>query len=346
VAGETDPAGRLAADLVAAGVSTITILPRQEGPTEALPLTDQRESTMHAYARGLRAFKDVLRQDGVGDLRKIRRARRAVQGLVDSFLENEATVLALARVHGHDVKLFHHSLNVCVYSLSIGQRLSMSRRQLGELGLAALFHDIGKTEPVPAAEGESEEEAEERRLAQSPACGARLLLDSGTGHEAMLKAAVVAFEQRMHFDGGEAPHLFSRIITIADCYEALTCRRRPKDPEHSTYDAFQLMQAKAGTIFDPLLLKVLMGGLGVHPVGTVVELTTGEIAVVTGGPSKADHLDRPRVKILRQRAGALKRHEVADLAEFGLEGEFLRSIRRTLAPEQVFPSISDLVAAV
>ena len=72
----------------------------------------------------------------------------------------------------------------------------------------------------------------------------------------------------------------------------------------------------------------------------------GKIAVVTGGPSDTGHLDRPRVKILRQRAGALKRHDEADLAELGLEGEFLRSVRRTLAPEEVFPTISDLVAAV
>jgi HD-GYP domain-containing protein (c-di-GMP phosphodiesterase class II) len=343
---QTDPVGRLTAELLAAGITSITVEPREESHHESLILADHRQDSMRAYIRGLSAFKEVLRQDGFGDRRNIRRARRAVQGLVDSFLENEATVLTLAQIHGHDVKLFHHCLGVCIYSIAMGQRLGMSRRQLGELGLAALFHDLGKTAEPEAAEEEESESAAELALQETPARGARMLLDEGPGHEGMLKAAVVAYEQRMHFEGGDDPHLFSRIITIADCYEALTCRREAGDPHCSTYAAFRLMQAKSGTIFDPLLLKVFTQALGIYPIGSVVELASGEIAVVTDAPSDAAQIDLPRVRILKSAGHGLQRGDVVDLSADNEDGESPRSIRRTLPPESVFTSLSDLVAAV
>jgi HD-GYP domain-containing protein (c-di-GMP phosphodiesterase class II) len=343
---DKDPAGRLTAELLAAGVTSITVERREESHHEALILEDHRQNSMRAYIRGLSAFKAVLRQDGFEDRRKIRRARRAVQGLVDSFLENEATVLTLAQIHGHDVKLFHHCLGVCIYSVAMGQRLGMSRRQLGELGLAALFHDLGKTASVEAEEEESGGCATEQALEENPARGARMLLDEGPGHEGMLKAAVVAYEQRMHFEGGDDPHLFSRIIAIADCYEALSCRRESGDPHYSTYAAFRLMQAKSGTIFDPLLLKVFAQALGIYPIGSVVELASGEIAVVTDAPSDAAQIDLPTVRILKSAGHGLQRGDVVDLSEPGEDGKSRAAIRRTLPPESVFTSLSDLVAAV
>jgi len=344
---EKDPAGRLAAELLATGVTSITVERREESHHEALILEDHRQNSMRTYIRGLSAFKEVLRQDGFDDRRKIRRARRAVQGLVDSFLENEATVLTLAQIHGHDVRLFHHCLGVCIFSVVMGQHLGMSRRQLGELGLAALFHDLGKTAAVEAADEESGDCAlDDEALLEIPARGARMLLDEGPGHEGMLKAAVVAYEQRMHFEGGDDPHLFSRIIAIADCYEALTCRRESGDPHYSTYAAFRLMQAKSGTIFDPLLLKVFTHALGIYPIGSVVELATGEIAVVTDAPSDAAQIDLPTVRILKSAGHGLQRGDTVDLSELGEDGESRASIRRTLPPESVFTSLSDLVAAV
>ncbi|MHC4223749.1 MAG: HD-GYP domain-containing protein [Planctomycetota bacterium] len=344
---EKDPAGRLTTELLAAGIASITVEHREESHHEALILEDHRQNSMRAYIRGLSAFKEVLRQDGFDDRRKIRRARRAVQGLVDSFLENEATVLTLAQIHGHDVKLFHHCLGVCVYSVAMGQRLGMSRRQLGELGLAALFHDLGKTAaPVEAADEESESCAAELALEENPVRGARMLLDEGPGHEGMLKAAVVAYEQRMHFEGGDDPHLFSRIIAIADCYEALICRRESGDPHYSTYAAFRLMQSKSGTIFDPLLLKVFTQALGIYPIGSVVELASGEIAVVTDAPSETAQIDLPTVRILKSAGRGLQRGDTVDLSVPGEDGELRTSIQRTLPPESVFTSLSDLVAAV
>ncbi len=121
-------AERLIAAIAAGGAEGIVVEPREERANDPVPMEERRESAMRSYLRGLRAFRDILRRGGTGDRSKVRRARRAVQGLVDRILEDEAAVLALAQIRGHDVRLFNHSLNVCLYTLAIGHRLGMSRK--------------------------------------------------------------------------------------------------------------------------------------------------------------------------------------------------------------------------
>jgi len=343
------PAERLAAALAAKGISDIAVDAREERAVEPVVLEERRESAMRSYLRGLRAFRQVLRRGGVQDRLKIRRARLAVQGLVDRFLEEEAAVLALAQIRGHDVRLFNHSLNVCLYALAIGQRLGLSRRQLGELGLAALFHDLGKIGPHEPAKAPGEQWL---ALRDHPIRGARALFQTGSTHESMLKAAIVAYEHHAHLDRSGFPkmeheqHLFSRIVAIADCYESLTTTRAYRQTPYSSADAFALMLTKAGTLFDPLLLKVFINAVGTYPVGSVVRLDTGEVAMVIAGPADPGNVDRPSVRVLRPEKGALPADTKVDLAERDADGRYLRSIAEVMPAEQVFENVGAFVRAI
>jgi HD-GYP domain-containing protein (c-di-GMP phosphodiesterase class II) len=329
-----EPAERLAATLAAARVKGIVVQRLVPDEREPVLLEERRESVMRAYLRGLRAFKDVLRCDGIRDRAKLRRARRAVQGVVDAFLEDESAVLALAQIRSFDVKLFHHSLNTCVYALLMGQRLHCSRRQLAELGLAALFHDVGKTAP----KGDN---AEEEELAH-PARGARMLLEEATSHEGMLKAAVAAYEHHAGVDRSgfprmpHEPHVVSRIVAIADAYDSLTWPVGAVAPL-APPDALSRMLARKD--LDPLLLKVFVSALGIYPVGSVVELTTGETAIVQAPPAP-EALDRPRVKIVRRGDGTLEPDEVVELTANGPR------VARALPADTVFGSVLEHVTAM
>jgi HD-GYP domain-containing protein (c-di-GMP phosphodiesterase class II) len=336
---QPDPVERLVAVCAHEGAKGITIERRSEETRDPVLLEERRDIAMHTYLRGLRAFKEVLSGDGMQDRTKIRRARRAVQALVDTFLEDETAVLALAQIRGHDVKLFHHSLNVCIQALLIGQRLGMTRRQLGELGLAALFHDLGKTVVPP-----------DPRM--HPSRGARLLLQEATAHEGMLKAAVAAYEHHVHYDGsgfpdvGYTPHLASRIVAIADCYETLTSSNTYADIRHTPYDALFLMQSKAGTLFDPLLFKVFVNAVGIYPVGSLVKLTSGEYAIVAEGPADATFLDQPKVRVVKTGEGDLQPSDVVDLAERSDDESTSRRIAGAIAPHEVFDNVGEYVSAI
>ncbi|HEX5138570.1 MAG TPA: HD domain-containing protein, partial [Planctomycetota bacterium] len=326
-----EPADRLAAALVNESVGGVIVEKLAADEREPVLLEERRESVMRAYLRGLRAFKEVLRCDGLRDRAKIRRARRAVQGVVDSFLEDESAVLALAQIRSFDLKLFHHSLNTCVLAVLIGQRLHLPRRQLADLGLAALFHDVGKTTPGNGTAAE-EERAHTAR-------GARMLLEEGTTHEGMLKAAIAAYEHHAGADRSgfptipHDPHLVSRIVAVADAYDSLTAPPAPLAPP----DALARMLARKD--LDPLLVKVFVNAIGIYPVGSVVELTTGETAIVASPPTP-EAFDRPRVKVVKRGAGAL---EPDALVELGGDGP---RVARALPAGAFFGSVLEHVSAL
>lgn len=317
---------RLSAQM--AGATIDDILVEAEDATDLPPtvMDDHRQGAMKTYLRGLRAFRDVLRCGGPADAKTLRRARRAVQSIVDRLMEDENAVLALAQIRGFERKLFHHSLNVCLYSLAIGQRLGFGRRALGDLGLAALFHDVGRTLTEQSDEVDGNDDHHSER-------GALFLLRDATGHEGMLKAAITAYEHHVPIDSeNPSPHLSSRIVAVADCYDSLT-----SEGECCSQEALNRMHSEIGRRFDPLLLKVLAGALGTFPVGSLVELANGAFAVVVETGSTPD---RPIVRVVDPLTLPQGGGELLDLAH---PSPYV--ILRAVTPDDVFESIEQFVAA-
>ncbi|MHC4547555.1 MAG: hypothetical protein ACYTEZ_02165 [Planctomycetota bacterium] len=116
-----------------------------------------------------------------------------------------------------------------------------------------------------------------------------------------------------------------------------------REVSYAPYDALFLMQAKAGTLFDPLLLKVFVNAIGVYPVGSLVELTTGEFAIIAEGPADPSYLDQPRVRIVKTGGGTLPPEQVIDLAEH--DGHH-RAIARAVPSHEVFESVGQYVSAI
>ncbi|MFQ5845509.1 MAG: HD-GYP domain-containing protein, partial [Planctomycetota bacterium] len=294
---EDPPEDLRAALAIAKADRAIRAVEQQEEAYGRAPLSPVQDAALRAYLQGMRVFRTVLRGRHVFDRGKLRLTRRAVQTLVDRFLEDDSALLALTRIQRHDRYLFQHSLHVCVFSLALGARLGMSRKQLGDLGLAALFHDLGKT--VPGGEGEDARET----VRQHPVRGARLLLRLAGPHEGMLKATIAAYEHHAHYDGSGFPaiehpqHLVSRIVAIADCFESLTSGRPFRPIPYTPHDAFQLMRAKAGLLFDPILLKLFVQAVGLYPVGSLVQLDPGEIGMVVRNAREEDEGKRPVIRI-------------------------------------------------
>jgi hypothetical protein len=160
----------------------------------------------------------------------------------------------------------------------------------------------------------------------------------------MLKAAIAAFEHHAGVDRGgfpripHEPHLVSRIVAIADAYDSLTAPAGPTAPL-APPDALSRMLARKD--LDPLLLKVFVNAMGIYPVGSLVELTTGETAIVAGPPAPGA-LDRPRVKVVKRGAGALEPDAVVELAA-ATDGP---RIARALPAGEVFGSVLEHVSVL
>lgn len=268
---------------------------------------------------------------------KLRRAKRAVQGIVDSILNDESFMLGLATIKNHDEYTFNHCVNVCIYSVSMGQRLGLSRSRLGQLGMAALFHDLGKVEipweilNKPSGLSEQEWQLVKDHTVQ----GARLLSRLSRLDERSLSSIIVAYEHHINFDLSGYPvissirqtHLFSRIVRIADAFDAMTTVRIYKCEASAPHDGVLFLLRESGTSFDPPLVKVFVSMVGLYPVGTVLELDTGETVVVSKPARDVSDIARPIVKVIADRDGLQCGGQALNLAEIDRNGRYRRNVK-------------------
>lgn len=271
------------------------------------------------YRVGLRAVDSLNYDASVGAPLDLRGAQLLVTSLLSVILRDRNALLGATALRQHDEDTVHHCVNVAVLSLMIGFRIGLNQAALGVLGYAALLHDIGKMRiPRQILVKPDRPTKEERELInRHPLFGAELLRHlTGPPH----LAAQVSLEHHMDYDlsgypqvpSAQRPHLFSRIIAIADWFDAMTSARRTYRRPLLPDQAMRRIVLGAGTKFDPVLAKVFLNLLGAYPIGSVLELSSGEIAVayrpVGGSPL------RPLVKIIRDASGAEMEPVLVELA--------------------------------
>jgi len=298
-----------------------TVVP-QVGAVNQEEVRDSRKVAKRTFYRAIEATKTVMlsaRDRRPVDLRK---AKRAVQSLVDLILNEEFSLIGLTAIKNHDEYTFQHSVNVSILSISLGQRLGLSKKMLGELGVAAILHDLGKASiPGWVLNKPGRLTAEEWKLmADHPVQGVKMISKLRGLNELALRAMIVAFEHHLNVDGSGYPKLgdrlqmsfFSRIVAIADCFDAMTAHRSYRKSPFTPYEALHHMLIANRDKFDPLLIKAFVNTVGMYPAGTVVLLDTNEIGVVTAHNSH--EIFRPKVKIVADRDRKRVDGDVIDLS--------------------------------
>ena len=108
-----------------------------------------KEVAKRTYAQSVAVTQDLMTSVRMGGRPNIKKIKRVVQGIVDQILNEETSLIGLTTIRDYDEYTFTHSVNVCIFSVALGKRLGLGKVQLYDLGMAALFHDIGKSR-VPA----------------------------------------------------------------------------------------------------------------------------------------------------------------------------------------------------
>ncbi len=186
--------------------------------------------------------------------------------LVKEFVElmdSEPTAMAhLISLSGHDFYTYNHSLDVAIYSLGLADTLGFNKKELEEMGLGALFHDIGKRQvslDILTKKGPLTDE-EWAQMQRHPQCGLIILNDQNVSDA--VKAA--CFEHHESFAGNGYPqqlsaaeiHPFGRIVAITDTYDAMTTQRSYNVPLNPV-DAVTMMKEKLAGRYDPEMLKAM-----------------------------------------------------------------------------------------
>jgi HD-GYP domain-containing protein (c-di-GMP phosphodiesterase class II) len=333
--------------IAAEGHKHITITPSSQSTRQLEDLGIKhlscQERAKRAFYAALGSAKEALLSQTSQGAASLRKAKRAVQAAADALLEDETSVLALATIKDHDEYTFTHSVNVCIFSLAIGQRLGLHRSWLGRLGIAALFHDIGKVS-VPAGVLNKIgvlDEGEWKAIRQHTSRGVRKLSRMPRSNEHILHSMIVAFQHHINMDlsgypivpEGVSLDLFSRIVRIADTFDAMTTERPYRNKVYSPHEAIRYLVSQAGPKFDPVLVKAFANAMGIYPIGTVLRLNTGEVGIVVRRSKLSGDIDRAMIRVIADRRGIqITEEQFIDLGEVDPDtGEFIYSAVDTLS---------------
>jgi hypothetical protein len=193
--------------------------------------------------------------------------RRAVTDILENAKEDEVAGLT-ADVEGSNA-YGAHSLKVCRLSLLIARGLGLSEEAIQDLGVSAMFHDMG----YAAREGADPKKGEEGfapPYERHAAAGARLLLKQRGFHQAKIHRALAALEHHRDYNyHGGKPAIFARILRIAEDYANMT---RMKGGGFNPHEALARMASGARTRYDPHMLQVFINRMGKYPPGTLLEV--------------------------------------------------------------------------
>lgn len=292
--------GGMEAFLTGRGTERITVGAPRTAPPSDLPVEVDPSNAYeagHVVAQELRA--QAVRRQPL-DMNK---ARIFLSATMEVVLENRSSLLGLMANRDYDETSSYHAVNVSILALLMGTRLGLEHDQLMALGMGALLHDIGKVRvPQQLLNRATELTAEDQAaLNRHPVHGGNILRElDGLGRV----AAMVALEHHAHWDlsgypemrAKTRPHLFSRIVAVVDAYDTVTSARRGTQRPLRPDLAMKWIAAGLGNVFDPTVGKVFLRMMGIYPVGSLVEMGSGGLAVVL---RPGEHnVDRPMVQLV------------------------------------------------
>jgi len=228
-----------------------------------------------------------------------------VDEIAASIARNHSAMSSIVRLKSKDEYTYMHSVAVSTLMVNLAGELGLSPEETRDAGLAGLLHDIGKM-AVPShllQKAGALSDREMKLVRTHPARGHAVLAQSPGVPEAALDVCLHHHEK---MDGTGYPYrltsdkisLFARMGAVCDVYDAVTSNRPYKTP-WTPFEALARMHAWKGH-FDPAILAAFIRSIGIYPVGTLVRLKSGRLAVVkeqTTVPTK------PLVRVFASVAG-------------------------------------------
>ena len=342
----------LAQKLSEAGAVHLTVEPPLETDEDLEDAERQKEAAKRTYARSVAVTKEVINSIRMGRTANVKKVKRAVQAIVDQVLNNESSLVGLTTLRDYDEYTFTHSVNVCIFSVALGRKLGLTKLQLYDLGITALFHDVGKSRvPIEVLNKEGGLSDDEWRIMQAhPWLGVLTLFGLRGYGEIPYRGMIVAYEHHMKIDLTGYPKsirarelsIFSKVIAVADGFDAATSRRVYQTVPIQPDQVLKEMWENRRRGYDPVVVKAFINLIGIYPVGTCVILDTYEVAIVHAANPDVSYVHRPIVRVVTTADGALLHPGIlVDLAHRDESGGFPRTIVKVTDPARYNVKVSD-----
>ena len=254
---------------------------------QAVPVQEELPTARQVYHAAKHIVQQAMHDTRLGRALNLEAVNRVVSNMTDSVLRNPDALTSLTRLKQFDEYTFYHSVNTSILAMSLGRHLKFDRTTLHEVGVGTLLHDIGKTKiPSEILNKPGRFEAHEMEIMKHHVLRGVELLSTTTGLGDTYLRPALEHHERVNGTGypyGRARAELSQIGLIAavvDIYDAITsdrCYHKGK----VAHEALQfLYRLSLEGHLDSTLVQQFIQVVGVHPVGSIVQLNTGEIAVV------------------------------------------------------------------
>jgi HD-GYP domain-containing protein (c-di-GMP phosphodiesterase class II) len=267
---------------------------------EEMPPAQELRNEATAYIE--QVFNDVRAGKSIDG----KECRKVVAGMVASILRNPDALVLLSSLREHNEYSIAHSINVCTLCLAFGRYMGFSADELTELGMGGLLHDVGEVRvPTNILRREGLLTKEETRVMQTHTThGADILRNSTDIPQTAIDIALTHHERS---NGQGYPEgirekdigYYSRIVGMVDVYDSVTTSHSHRRGISST-EALKNMYNWRNTLFDAELIENFIQCLGIYPIGSVVELGSGEVGIVIS--VSLEHRLLPKLMLVRDSA--------------------------------------------
>ncbi|MGI6124726.1 MAG: HD-GYP domain-containing protein, partial [Acetivibrionales bacterium] len=225
-------------------------------------------------------------------------------GVVDSILEEmlsrKIEMINVKDVRMQDEQTFAHCVNVCVMSIALSARLSLTVQKVKSIALGALLHDIGKALLPPSLLNKTDAltESEMTEMKKHPIIGYNLLKDNADT-PATTKVAVLMHHEHVNGTGypmnltSDKIHYSARILTVCDEFDTAINDKKNENVLRTT-DAVEYLIGASGYIFDKSIAEEFIKMIPIYNEGSIVLLSNGIIAIVV--KNNPVNLTRPIVR--------------------------------------------------
>jgi len=304
---------------------------------EQAPVEREVKQAEVAYKDTTKLASEAVEAVRAGRTLDAARVEQAVSSMTESVLRNPDALLLFSQLKQKGDYTTSHAVDVAVYMTAFARFLQLPPEDISLLGYLGLLQDVGKTKlPTELLNKRNRlSEAEFAQAKQHVQYSVEILSETPRLPPGLAELALLHHERQ---DGSGYPKglkgrdigLLGSIAGIVDTFDALTARRPYAEPVPPSA-ALSMLYKWRGSFFDPVLIEQFIRCIGIFPLGSTVELNSGEIGIVI-----AQNLEKrlqPRVMVIRDPAGnPMRPHKLLDLSreqKVAAGGEIYR-IRRTL----------------
>ena len=305
-------------------------------PEHKVPVEEEISEARKVRALAEEQVSTLINQARGGKALDIQQANIVVKNITESLARSPDAMVLLGSMKSHERASEAHAMNTSILCITLGRFMRFSPKMVEELGLAALLHDVGEVKiPVELIRSGSKTHQEAELVKKHTEFGAEILIHSKGLPNSVID---VAYSHHEQIDGKGYPRgllpekisTFARIVAIVDTYDRLTQGR--DEQSISATEALRYLYLYRDKIFDGRITEAFIKCLGIYPVGSLVELETGEVGIVIS--VRPGELLFPRLLLVRNRdKKPFDQPRIMNLAMFAKSDPGKHTVKQVLAPD-------------